>query len=96
MDNKGKKTGGRQKGTPNKTTSTLRTAISKIVNDYYNSETLLEDIYQLKPKERVDIMEKLAAYVVPKLQSVDVNAEVNSKTNIVSARLREMGEKEGK
>ncbi len=96
MDNKGKKTGGRQKGTPNKTTSTLRTAISKIVNDYYNSETLLEDINQLKPKERVDIMEKLAAYVVPKLQSVDVNAEVKSKTNIVSARLREMGEKEGK
>lgn len=96
MDNKGKKTGGRQKGTPNKTTSTLRTAISKIVNDYYNSETLLEDINQLKPKERVDIMEKLAAYVVPKLQSVDVNAEVKSQTNIVSARLREMGEKEGK
>lgn len=96
MDNKGKKTGGRQKGTPNKTTSTLRTAISKIVNDYYNSETLLEDIYQLKPKERVDIMEKLVAYVVPKLQSVDVNAEVKSQTNIVSARLREMGEKEGK
>lgn len=96
MDNKGKKTGGRQKGTPNKTTSTLRTAISKIVNDYYNSETLLEDIYQLKPQERVNIMEKLAAYVVPKLQSVDVNAEVKSKTNIVSARLREMGEKEGK
>lgn len=96
MDNKGKKTGGRQKGTPNKTTSTLRTAISKIVNDYYNSETLLEDINKLKPKERVDIMEKLAAYVVPKLQSVDVNAEVKSQTNIVSARLREMGEKEGK
>ena len=96
MDNKGKKTGGRQKGTPNKTTSTLRTAISKIVNDYYNSETLLEDINKLKPKERVDIMEKLAAYVVPKLQSVDVNAEVKSRTNIVSARLREMGEKEGK
>lgn len=96
MDNKGKKTGGRQKGTPNKTTSTLRTAISKIVNDYYNSEMLLEDIYKLKPKERVDIMEKLAAYVVPKLQSVDVNAEVKSQTNIVSARLREMGEKEGK
>ena len=41
-------------------------------------------------------MEKLAAYVVPKLQSVDVNAEVKSQTNIVSARLREMGEKEGK
>jgi hypothetical protein len=57
---------------------------------------LLADIYLLKPKERVDIMEKLAAYVVPKLQSVDVNAEVKSKTNIVSARLREMGEKEGK
>lgn len=89
-----KKTGGRQKGTPNKTTSTLRTAISKIVNDYYNSDALLEDIEKLKPKERVDMMEKLAAYIVPKLQSVDVNAEVKSQTNIVSARLKEMGEKE--
>ena len=90
----GKKTGGRQKGTPNKTTGTLRTAISKIVNDYFDSDTLMEDIGRLKPKERVDMMEKLAAYVVPKLQSVDVNAEVRSQTNIVSTRLKEMGEKE--
>lgn len=82
MDKEGKKTGGRQKGTPNKTTSTLRTAISKIVNDYYNSDTLMEDINKLKPKERVDMMEKLAAYVVPKLQSVDLNAEVKTEHTI--------------
>ena len=78
----GKKTGGRQKGTPNKTTSTLRSAISKIVNDYYNSDTLVEDIGKLKPKERVDMMERLAAYVVPKLQSVDLNAEVKTEHTI--------------
>ena len=78
----GIKTGGRQKGTPNKTTSSLRTAISKIVNDYYNSDTLMEDINKLKPKERVDMMEKLAAYVVPKLQSVDLNAEVKTEHTI--------------
>ena len=78
----GKKTGGRQKGTPNKTTGTLRTAISKIVNDYFDSDTLMEDIGRLKPKERVDMMEKLAAYVVPKLQSVDLNAEVKTEHTI--------------
>ena len=78
----GIKTGGRQKGTPNKTTSSLRTAISKIVNDYFNSDTLMEDINKLKPKERVDMMEKLAAYVVPKLQSVDLNAEVKTEHTI--------------
>ncbi|MBE6337004.1 MAG: hypothetical protein E7066_10085 [Lentimicrobiaceae bacterium] len=82
MDKEGKKTGGRQKGTPNKTTGTLRMAISKIVNDYYNSDTLMEDINKLKPKERVDMMEKLAAYVVPKLQSVDLNAEVKTEHTI--------------
>lgn len=96
MDKNGKKTGGRQKGTPNKTTGTLRSAISKIVSDYYNSETLMEDINRLKPKERVDMMEKLAAYVVPKLQSVSVDAEVSGKSNAVSERLKSMEEKEEK
>lgn len=78
----GKKTGGRRKGTPNKTTSTLRTVISKIVNDYYNSDKLKKDIEGLKPKERVDMMEKLAAYVMPKLQSIDLNAEVKTERTI--------------
>ena len=33
-----------------------------------------EDIALLKPKDRVEIMEKLAAYVVPKLQSTTLEA----------------------
>lgn len=92
----GKKTGGRQKGTPNKTTKKVRDAISDVVNNYFDSDKFAKDIEDLDPKDRVSAIEKLASYVIPKLQSVDVNAEVKSQTNIVSARLREMGEKEGK
>ncbi len=87
---KGKKTGGRQKGTPNKTSATVRKAIADIINNYYDSETFISDIAALKPKDRVDAMEKLAAYVVPKLQATSIDiAEDSVKT--IEDKLIELG-----
>lgn len=75
------KTGGRQKGSPNKVTSAVKECISKVLTDYTNSETFLKDFAELEPKERLMIAEKLMNYVVPKMQSVaveDVNKDKNS------------------
>lgn len=78
----GKKTGGRKKGTPNKVTSTLRNVITDIVDDYYNSETFQEDIAKLRPKDRVEMMEKLTVYVVPKLQTTNIDMSSEGKKTI--------------
>ena len=75
------KTGGRQKGSPNKVTSAVKECISKMLTDYTNSEMFLKDFAELEPKERLMIAEKLMNYVVPKMQSVaveDVNKDKNS------------------
>lgn len=74
---KGKKTGGRAKGTPNKVTSTMRENIKKVLDPYFQSEQFAQDIGALPSKERLDVVEKFTAYVVPKLQSttLDVKSE---------------------
>lgn len=66
---KGKKTGGRQKGTPNKTTSAARPQLARTVSNYLQSEQFQEDFAALEPKDRLLVMEKYASYVLPKLQA---------------------------
>lgn len=78
----GKKYGGRVAGTPNKTTSIVRSAISKRLDKYFSGEEFEEDLRQLKPKERVEVMEKFAAYVAPKLQSTTLDATIEAKKTI--------------
>lgn len=78
----GKKYGGRVAGTPNKTTGAVRAAISKMLDGYFNSEDFEKDIKALKPKERVEAMEKFAAYVAPKLQSTTLEATIEGKKTI--------------
>ena len=68
----GKKTGGRQKGTPNKTTAFSKQVIQEIVSDYTNSENLMNELAALEPKERLDVMIKLMGFITPKPQSVDM------------------------
>ena len=80
------KTGGRQKGSPNKVTSAVKECISKMLTDYTNSETFLKDFAELEPKERLMIAEKLMNYVVPKMQSVEVE-DVNKDKNSTVAML---------
>lgn len=74
------KTGGRQKGSPNKITKAVKECISNMLTEYTNSETFRKDFATLEPKERLMIVEKLMNYIVPKMQSVaveDVNKEKN-------------------
>lgn len=83
---KGKKTGGRQAGTPNKASAAVRGAIAKMLDDYFTSETFANDIAELDPKDRVTAMEKFAAYVAPKLQATTLDMTVE-KSNTIEDRL---------
>jgi len=58
---------GRPKGTPNKITADLRTKINAIVENQIDH--IEADLQALEPKERLQIVEKLISYCVPKLQA---------------------------
>lgn len=79
---KGRKTGGRVAGTPNKTSAVVRGAIAKMLDCYFNSENFKKDIDQLDPKDRVAAMEKFAGYVAPKLQATTLDVATESKKTI--------------
>lgn len=62
---KGKqKTGGRKRGTPNKTSADLKTRILDLVGQQF--EVILKDLELLEPKERVAAYMKFLEYVLPK------------------------------
>lgn len=66
----GIKTGGRTKGTPNRTTAETKTLLQSIVNrEIKNLSLLLE---QLEPNERVNALTKLLPYIVPKQTEIVV------------------------
>ena len=88
---KGKKTGGRQAGTPNKVSTAVRGAIAKMLDDYFTSDTFANDIAELEPKDRVAAMEKFASYVSPKLQSTTLDMMTEAKKTIED-RLAELAE----
>ena len=70
------KTGGREKGTPNKVTSDLRLWVNKIIAD--NQSQFVKDLKELEAKDRINVIEKLMQYVVPKQQSISVEAQIEA------------------
>jgi hypothetical protein len=69
------KTGGRVKGTPNRVTSDLRTWINDVIDN--NRRQIVKDIKRLEPHQRLAIFEKLLGYVIPKMQSVEAQIDLN-------------------
>ena len=88
---KGKKTGGRKAGTPNKTTAFSKSVIQEILTDYTSSDMFKKDMENLEPKDRLDIMVKLMAFTTPKPQSVDMSITSNKPKTIEDA-LQELSE----
>ena len=66
---KGYKSGGRQKGTPNKLTTEIRSVLKDII--YYEIDTIEERLLQLEPKERIELVIKLIPQVLPKIEQVN-------------------------
>lgn len=70
--------GGRPKGTSNKSAAELRGHVSRLWSDLYDQ--VLQDIRQLKPRERVQALVALTEYVLPKLQRQETVVDVSKMT----------------
>lgn len=71
-DGKGR-IGGRQKGTPNKVTASVKDWLAHVIDK--NRRQMERDIKALEPKDRLQMLEKLMQYVVPKQQAVNANVD---------------------
>lgn len=65
--------GGRSKGTPNKSTTELREWVQKLVQS--NMAQVKRDLKELEPKERLDVIERLMRYVLPRQQAITAQVE---------------------
>ena len=89
---KGVRYGGRQKGTPNKATASIREAVDNVLGGYMNSGLMLQDFNVLDSKERLEIAIKLMQFVAPKMKSVDVAVSSDQKLENVAQRLARLGD----
>ena len=83
--------GGRAKGTPNKTTSSMRALLTKFCEEKYED---FVDTYErvLNPKERCEIYLKAQSFVTPKLNAVDLDVKNVDKS--FKSELERMAEEE--
>lgn len=65
------KTGGRQKGTPNKVTGKLKDIISDMLLSYADHQ-MLKDLNELNPKDRIELFYKMSQYVIPKPKAIEL------------------------
>lgn len=72
------KTGGRQAGTPNKTTSEIREKISDILTEHFTPEKVAGNLEAMEPKDRLTFLTKLLDYTTPKLQSTQMEVKENN------------------
>jgi hypothetical protein len=64
---------GRPKGSPNKITATAREWIAGLIDK--NRKQIERDLKRLEPKERLQMLEKLMQYVIPKQQTVSTKID---------------------
>jgi len=67
----GIKTGGRQAGTPNKTTTEIREHYQNLIAE--NLEQLNKDLKELEPLQRLKMIIELSKFVVPTLKAIESN-----------------------
>ena len=73
------KTGGRQKGTPNKVTASVKGWISCLIDK--NRKQFEKDLKAVEPLERLQMLEKLMPYVVPKQQAIKAAVSFENMTD---------------
>lgn len=86
---KGVKYGGRKKGTPNKITKDIRGRIAEFIEG--NFETYCEKMKDLDGRDYVRAYNDMCQYVLPKLQSVAVDAVVE-KAKTIEDKLQELSD----
>ena len=82
------KKGGRQKGTPNKTTNKIRDAFTKLVEaNLENMTKWLETVADSNPREALNIINQMAEYTTPKLARVENKIETDEEINEVKIEI---------
>ena len=90
---KGKKTGGRKKGSINKVTAITRSLINELASGML--DMVREDIKNLDPKDRVHVFLKLAEFNVAKPQTINLSLSPE-KTKTIEERLGELSKENEK
>ena len=67
-NNTGSKYGGRKKGTPNRLTKELRAILKEALHK--ELETIGDQLEQLEPKERLEVLIKLMPFVFPRMNTI--------------------------
>ena len=70
---------GRPKGKPNKVTQDMRQWLSAVLEK--NRSQMEKDLKALEPKERLQILERLMQYVIPKQQAVSAAVDFSKLTD---------------
>lgn len=71
--------GGRAAGTPNKVSGTLKEWLTSLIDK--NRTQIEKDLQDLEPKERLQMMEKLMQYVIPKQAAQQVKLDFDNMTD---------------
>ena len=72
------KTGGREKGTPNKTTQEIRDKFQHIVNSF-SEDSIIKDLKSLQPNERLRHLTAMCEYIAPKYQRITHELDLEQK-----------------
>ncbi len=88
-DGKGR-LGGRQKGTPNKTTKKFRDWLLDLIDS--QREQIEVDLENLDPKDRLLIIEKFMSYCVPKRK--DEEEQVTKPSTFIQDSIRQLNKYE--
>lgn len=70
---------GRPKGRPNKITQDTRAWLSAVIDK--NRRQMERDLKALEPKERLQILERLMQYVIPKQQATTATVDLERLTD---------------
>ncbi|MDE5944087.1 MAG: hypothetical protein K2G93_00660 [Rikenella sp.] len=77
---------GRPKGTPNKVTTELRVWIAELIDGC--RDELSADLRNMEPAERWRLVERLMAYVLPKVSPTTVREQIEAEYQAVEKLLR--------
>jgi hypothetical protein len=70
---------GRPAGSQNKVTVEIRQRINDIVENQL--QTFESDLQAIEPKDRLQMIEKLLSYLIPKMQAQSIEIDINKLTD---------------
>jgi hypothetical protein len=76
----GKNNSGRPAGSKNLASSQIRDTFQLLLEN--NLEKIQDDLNELEPKDRIQLLLSLANYILPKLRSIDLKSDVEETITI--------------